>query len=146
MKVSTRGRYGLRIMIELAARHGEGPVMMSTLAECQQVSRKYIHSILTALKNASLVRAVRGAHGGYVLAEAPEKISALQVLQALEGSLAPVDCVENSRICSRSRKCAARMVWEEIGKNVNDTLKKINLKTLALRQKQLGTEQMMYYI
>ena len=146
MRISTRGRYGLRIMIELALRYGQGPVMMSTLAECQQVSRKYIHSILTALKNASLVRAVRGAHGGYMLADAPEKISALQVLQALEGSLAPVDCVANSKVCERSKRCAAKMVWEEIERQVNTSLEGINLKTLALRQSQLGDEQMMYYI
>ena len=146
MRLSTKGRYGLRIMLELAMRHGEGPVMMSTLAACQGVSRKYLHSLLTSLRAAGLVRSVRGAGGGYVLARSPADIRADEVVEALEGSLAPVECVQDATICDRVDKCAARDVWLELAHAMKRVLSGVNLAELAQRQSEKHAEGLMYHI
>lgn len=146
MRVSTKGRYGLRVMIELASRENDGPVMMSTLSECQKLSRKYLHSILTLLKNAGLVRAVRGARGGYMLARPATDITARQVLHALEGSLAPVECLDDSGLCSRSRECVARELWQRMEYSLEEILSQTSLEQLAQRQQQLSHREVMYFI
>jgi len=146
MRVSTKGRYGLRVMIELASREGDGPVMMSTISECQKLSRKYLHSILTSLKNAGLVRAVRGARGGYLLARSAADITARQVLHALEGSFAPVECLHDSSLCDRTRECVAREVWQRMEDSLEQMLSHVNLQQLVRRQEQLAHRELMYFI
>jgi Rrf2 family protein len=89
MKVSTRGRYGLRVMIELAAQYGNGPVLVDGIAKNQEISGKYIHVIVSGLRSAGLVRSVRGPNGGYELTRSPSRITALDVISALEGKSAP---------------------------------------------------------
>jgi len=146
MRISTKGRYGLRVMLELALRHGQGPVMMSTLATSQNISRKYLHSLLTSLKAVGLVRSVRGAGGGYVLALEPSEIRVAQVVQALEGSLLPVECAKDGSVCERSETCAAHDVWEELGRAMEKVLSGITLKELAVRQSAKLRQGDMYYI
>lgn len=146
MKISTKGRYGLRVMLELALRYGSGPIMMSTIAETQGISRKYIHSLLTSLKAAGLVRAVRGAGGGYVLSREPRQILLSDVVRALEGAFFAVDCVGDLSLCDRSEFCVAREVWRDLGEAVEGVLKKTNLEQLANRHKAKLTERQMYHI
>lgn len=146
MKMSTKGRYGLRVMLELTLRHGSGPVMMSTIAESQDISRKYIHSLLTSLKAAGLVRAVRGAGGGYILAREPQKILLSDVVRALEGAFFPVDCVGDLALCERAEYCVTREVWRDLGEAIEGVLKKTNLEQLANRHKTMLTERQMYHI
>jgi Rrf2 family protein len=146
MRISTKGRYGLRVMLELTLRHGNGPVMMSALAASQNISRKYLHSLLTSLKAVGLVRSVRGAGGGYVLAHEPADIKVSQVVQALEGSLLPVECTKDSSICERSETCAAHDVWEELGRAMERVLSGITLADLAARQGAKLSQATMYYI
>lgn len=146
MRVSTKGRYGLRVMLELAIRHGSGPIMMSTIAESQDISRKYIHNLLTSLKAAGLVRAVRGAGGGYVLSRQPNEILLSDVVRALEGAFFPVDCVGDQSLCARAEFCVTREVWRDLGEAVEGVLKKTNLEQLANRHKAMLTERQMYHI
>lgn len=130
MKISTRGRYGLRAMCELARRHGEAPVRMSVLAERESLSRKYLHALLTSLKEAGLVRSVRGAGGGFLLSRAPSKIRLSQILHALEGSFSLVDCVTDKRACGKVKHCTARRVWVELSGTIESVLEKVTLEDM----------------
>lgn len=136
MKMSTKGRYGLRLMIELAAEYGRGPVLMGVLAERQQISVKYIPVLVGGLKAAGLVRATRGANGGYELAQDPATLTAYEVISALEGDLNPVDCLGDPSCCPRTELCAARDLWCELGTAIRDTLSRHTLKSLAERQRE----------
>ena len=130
MKVSTRGRYGPRAMLDLARSFGEAPVLMSTLAQRQGLSRKYLHALLTALKSAGLVRGVRGPGGGFVLKRAPAKIKLSEVLHAVEGPLSLVDCVADHRACHRSKRCPARRVWRDLSEAIEDVLGNVTLEDM----------------
>ena len=136
MRVSTRGRYGLRAMFELARGFGRAPVLMSTVAERQGLSRKYLHTLLTALKAAGLVRSVRGAGGGFILTRPPEEIRLSEVLRALEGPLSLVDCVADKRVCDRSSRCPARRVWRDLADAINNVLDNVTLGDLAASEKK----------
>jgi len=94
MKITTKGRYGLTIMMELATRYGEGPTSLKTIAEKHNLSEHYLEQLIAPLRNAGLVKSVRGAYGGYVLAEAPEDITAGRIIRLLEGPISPVDFTE----------------------------------------------------
>jgi len=135
MNISTKGRYGLRVMVELASHYGKGPAMVDTIAQNQEISKKYIHQLILRLKSAGLVRSVRGPKGGYELAKTPDAISALEVVEAMEGKLAPVECVSDSSLCNRSGHCVTRPIWCEIAVAVNNVLGSLNLKQLASRQR-----------
>ena len=128
--MSTRGRYGLRAMLELARRFGESPVLMASLAETEGLSRKYLHTLLTALKSAGLVRSIRGAGGGFVLARPPSEIRLDDVLHTLEGPLCLVECVEDKRVCDKSDRCTARRVWQELSGAIEDLLANVTLEDL----------------
>lgn len=146
MKVSTKGRYGLRVMIELAIRYGDGPVMMDTISSCLGVSRKYLYNLLTGLKTAGLVRAVRGVGGGFELAKAPDEITANDVVQSLEGPLSLVYCIEEGQDCQRLDTCAARDVWQEMGLAMQQVLQRFSLAQLAQLQLSKSMKPLMYHI
>ncbi len=146
MKVSTKGRYGLRVMIELALRHGQGPVMMDTIARCTAVSRKYLYNLLTGLKTAGLVRATRGAGGGFELTREPATINVEQVIRVLEGPLDLVDCTAGDAACDRQQHCVARGVWIEMGRALQQVMAGLDLQQLADRQRAKTEEPPMYYI
>jgi Rrf2 family protein len=131
MKISTRGRYGLRAMLELARGYGKGPMLMSGIAERQELSRKHLHSLLTSLKNAGLVHSYRGPGGGFVLARSPERIRLSEILHALEGPLSLVQCVDDGDTCHRARRCAARSVWQRVSSAIEDVLDRVTLRDLA---------------
>jgi Rrf2 family cysteine metabolism transcriptional repressor len=136
MKMSTRGRYGLRAMLELARCHGQSPVLMSSLANREALSRKYLHGLLTALKKAELVRSIRGPGGGFVLAREPSKIRLSQVLHALEGPLSLVDCVADRLSCSRVNSCTAHLVWEKLSETIENALDGVTLEDLIESENQ----------
>jgi Rrf2 family protein len=131
MQISTRGRYGLRAMFELAEEYGRAPVLMSTVAERQGLSRKYLHALLTALKNAGLVRSVRGAGGGFTLSRPPAEIRLSEVLRVLEGPLAFVECVVDERACDRANRCPARQVWRRLADALDGVLENVTLEDLV---------------
>ncbi len=134
-------------MLELALRYGDGPVMMETIASCQRVSRKYLHSLLTGLRAAGLVRSVRGAGGGFVLARKPSDIHLVEVIETLEGSVMLVDCVLDGDLCAYSNMCVARDVWSLLGKAIKGVLQEMSLRDLVEKQKMKEHHQpLMYHI
>jgi Rrf2 family protein len=136
MKLSTRGRYGVRLMLELALHYGEGPILLKDIAERQGISEKYLWQLINPLKTTGLVNSQRGAHGGYVLGKAPEAISLKAILQILEGPLCLVDCVDNPSLCERSLSCISRDIWGEASKNMQQTLEDTTLAAMVERQKE----------
>ncbi len=131
LKLSTKGRYGLRAMIELAQSSGDTPILMGDIANNQGFSRKYLHTLLTALKDAGLVKSVRGAKGGYLLAKDPEAIKVGDIFNALEGASAVIDCLDNGESCPRSSSCIARGVWRDLNNAIVDVLNGTTLADLA---------------
>ena len=132
LKLSTKGRYGLRAMIDLAKAYDNRhhPVMMSDIATRQELSRKYLHALLTPLKNAGLIRSTRGAKGGFHLAKPPEEITIGEILTALEGELNIVDCISDESDCSRISGCLARGVWKELNDSIARLLDNVTLHKL----------------
>ena len=114
MKISTKGRYALRLMLDLAI-HSEGSaVPLRDVAQRQEISDKYLEQIVTQLSRAGLVRSVRGAGGGYLLTRTPEGYTVGEILRVLEGSLAPVSCADGVGCCERADRCVTVEVWREI--------------------------------
>jgi Rrf2 family protein len=134
MKMSTKGRYGLRAMVSLAGHYGDGPVPVDTIAEEQDLSPSYAHVLLGSLKSARLVRSVRGPNGGYELTRKPTEITAYDVVTVLEGETKLVECVGHPGDCDRSSACATRSLWCQVAASVNDVLKSTTLATLAENQ------------
>ena len=137
MKFSTKTRYGLRAMVELAAWKHDSPLMVRKIAEDQEVSKKYLNSIFSSLKLAGLVRATRGAAGGFTLARPAAEITVLDIVRALEGDLYPVDCCQTPDTCPRAAVCASRDVWAEVGRTLEGTLAKLTLAELSAKQEKL---------
>lgn len=146
IRLSTRGCYGLRAMLELGLHYGGKPVLMRTIAEKQDLSRKYLHALLTALKTAGLVRSIRGSSGGYVLAKPPSQIRVNDVVQVLEGSLAVTECVEDPTTCDRSSKCVAHELWGELSRSIENLLAEVTLEDLVNRQAAKASKATMYHI
>ena len=147
MKLSTRVRYGMRALLELSLRQGEGPVLLRDIAQRQQISLPYLQHLITPLIAAGIVRSTRGARGGVSLARPAEEIGLSEVIQLLEGSIAPAECVNNPDVCVRSGFCATRDVWGDLEKAMNEILEATTLQDLAERQKRkVKPENVMYYI
>lgn len=139
MKLSTRGRYGVRAMLELALHPGEGPIALQELAQRQGISAKYLEQLLIPLKASGLVTSVRGAKGGYMLAVAPDKVSLYDIVRTLEGPLAVVECVQDPTICERVGGCTVHLVWGEMSQLLVDFLTNISLANMVERQQALDT-------
>jgi len=146
MKMSTKGRYGLRVMMELAGHYGRGPMPVDAIARKQDISGKYIHILVMGLRSAGLVRTVRGPSGGYELTKAPAAITALDVVSALEGRSAPVECVADTASCPRAGRCAARDVWCDVASAVDGVLSGLTLEQLSARQHAKAEELPSYCI
>lgn len=134
MKLSTRGRYGVRLMLELALHYGEGPILLKEIAERQGISEKYLWHLINTLKMTGLVTSQRGMRGGYALGKAPEVITVREILQILEGSLCLVDCVDNPSLCERSPSCITRDIWGDASREMQRTLQNTTLATMVKRQ------------
>lgn len=137
MRISTRGRYGLRAMIDLALHLDSGPVALREIANRQGVSESYLEQVFAGLRKAGLVTATRGAQGGYSLGKPAEVISVGDVLRVLEGPLVPVQC-RKDKCCELMDSCVARPLWEELGDIINKFLDATSLANLAERARQLS--------
>ena len=147
MKLSTRGRYGTRALLELALHQGEEPVLLKDIAQRQQISLPYLEHLITPLIVGGILRSTRGARGGVSLAKPPGEIKLSEVIQLLEGSIAPVDCVNDPAVCSRSELCVTRDIWGELKKAMNGVLESTTLQDLVERQKRKERPgEAMYYI
>ena len=131
MKLTTRGRYATRAMLELATHRRNGPVRLKTLAIAQDLSVRYLQKLFWILKSAQLIRSIRGPSGGYVLARPAEEIRVLDVVEAVEGEVAIVECVTNPDFCSRSDHCPARRLWAKTGEAVSGILGSTTLQNLV---------------
>jgi len=127
MKLSTKGRYGTRAMHNLALHYGQGPILLKDIARRQEISERYLEHVVIPLRAAGLVTSARGAHGGFALAKPPSEIRLSYIIQVVEGSIAPVDCVDDPRLCSRADFCVARDVWAELEKAMSGVLESTTL-------------------
>ena len=131
MMISTKGRYALRIMIDLAQHDGDMPVSVREIAQRQDISGKYMEQIISVLTRASLLRSVRGAQGGYHLAKAPEEITVGMILRATEGDLAPAECVlDGAHHCDRRGACPSRTVFSKVYSAINEVIDGVTLLEL----------------
>ena len=123
MMISTKGRYALRIMVDLAQHDGDTPVSVREIAQRQDISGKYMEQIISVLSRAGLLRSVRGAQGGYHLAKSPEEISVGMILRATEGDLAPAECVGPDNLpCERSGVCPSHIVFTRVYSAINGVI------------------------
>ena len=134
MKLSTKGRYGLRAVLDIALHSDVEAVALSTIAERQSISISYLEQLIAKLKKAGIVSSTRGARGGYILARAPEEISVGEVLRALEGNLDPVECAEivgGESTCNASDICVTKYVWKRISDSINNAVDTLMLSELV---------------
>jgi len=136
MKISTKGRYGLRLLLDVALHQEQGTVTLHDIAHRQAISPKYLWQMVTPLKTAGILQATRGPHGGYRLAREPGRITVRDIVSSLEGPVSLVDCVAAPSTCVRSASCTARDAWVEIDRKLNAAMDGITLKTLIRRQKK----------
>ena len=137
MKISTRGRYAMRLMIDLAIHGNGGPVSLRDVSKRQGISDKYLEQIVTPMAKAGLVRSMRGANGGYLLTRRPEEYTVGEILLPLEGDLAPVECATDSEFCQRCNECVTVGLWKEIHQAVAQVVDNITLADLVERQRQM---------
>jgi len=147
MKLSTRVRYGLRALVELADIQKDSPVLLDTVAKRQDISRKYLDSIFSGFKAAGLVRSTRGAGGGFVLGKPANAITIADVYRALEGDFRLVDCVQGAAKCAALDYCVTTAFWQHFSKVLEVEMEKVTVAQLvesARRKRDTGSS--MYYI
>ncbi|MEB3102000.1 cysteine metabolism transcriptional regulator CymR [Ferviditalea candida] len=139
MKISTKGRYGLTIMMELAGKYGEGPVSLKSIAEKNELSEHYLEQLVAPLRNAGLVKSIRGAYGGYILSRPPEEINSGEIIRVLEGPISPVDFTEED-------DPAKRDLWMRIRDSIAEVLDSTTLAHLINYQDDGQHDSYMFYI
>ena len=134
MKMSTKGRYGLRAMIDLASHESDQPTSLAVIARNEELSERYLEQLMTKLKKAGLVTSSRGSAGGYSLAKGAAEISVGDILRALEGDLSPVECsAETEADCENSQVCVAKYVWQKVNDSINEAVDSISLAELVAK-------------
>lgn len=136
MRLSTKCRYGLRAIVDIASAYGRNPAKRKDIAKKQGLSSSYLENILLILRNYKIVETTRGVKGGYVLCRAPSNITVYEIINALEGPLSLTDCVDKSASCNRANNCATRFVWCELAGAIRSVLSKITLQDLVDREKK----------
>ena len=130
MKISTKGRYGLRILIDLATHDPEKPRLLKDIAQSQQVSEKYLSRLVLDLRRAKMIRSVRGSKGGFYLARSPETITLLEILETMEGPISVVDCVHSPAKCRRHELCPSRDIWVQLNNGIRELTRQITLEDI----------------
>ena len=130
MKISTRGRYGIRLMLALALNYNNGTIPLKTIAKDQGISDKYLEQIINPLTKSGLVKSFRGAQGGYTLTNPPEATTVGEILRVLEGSLSPVDCVDHPN-CANSDHCVSLSIWKKMKVALDEVVDNITLADMA---------------
>lgn len=137
MKLSTRSRYGTRMMVDMAEHYDEGPVQIGDIAKRQDISVKYLEQLIIPLKKANYVNSVRGPKGGHMLAKPPEEITVGEIVEVLEGGINLVDCIENPHMCNKSSHCLTRGIWQEATKAMYDKINFITFSEIIETGKEL---------
>ncbi len=139
MKISTKGRYALRLMLDIALDHSGEPVRIKDIAARQEISEKYLEQIISVLNKAGLVRSIRGSQGGYLLTREVDKYTAGMILRVTEGSLAPVSCLDDEvNTCERQSLCATLRLWQMLNTAICDVVDKVTLADLMEWQMQMA--------
>lgn len=128
MKLSTKGRYALRLMLDIALQPTDEPVSLRDVSGREEISMKYLEQLVPSLTRAGLLRSVRGVGGGYVLTRRPEEYTVGEILRAAEGDLIPVECAGNGQYCQRAARCVTIEVWQDIAKAIDSV---VDTRTLA---------------
>jgi Rrf2 family protein len=144
VRVSTKGDYGVRALIELAHHYGEGPLQSAEIAARQGVPEPYLDQLLTTMRRAGLIRSVRGPQGGHALLRHPSEVRLSDVIEALEGSLSPIACLDGAD-CTKPGACAQREVWERVRRATQEILDSVTIAELAGRERELAAGPR-YYI
>lgn len=140
MKLSTKGRYGVAAMYDLAMNYGQGPISLKSVAQRQEISEHYLEQLMGILRKAGYVKSIRGAQGGYSLTKDPSSISVGDIIRVMEGPIAPVDCVledssgDNS-YCDKAGMCVTRNIWAKVRDSINNVLDSISLADLCRDEK-----------
>ena len=142
MKLSTRSRYGTRLMLELAQHYREGPLQLGDIAKRQEVSAKYLEQIIIPLKKAHYIESLRGSKGGHFLAKPPEKITVGEIVAVLEEGTSLVECVADPTVCERADICPTRLLWKEASEAMFDRLEAVTLADLVERAKDMGSKRL----
>jgi Rrf2 family iron-sulfur cluster assembly transcriptional regulator len=140
MKLSTRSRYGTRMVLDMAKHYNEGPIQIGDIAQRVDVSVKYLEQLIIPLKKADYVKSVRGPKGGHMLKKAPNEITIGEIVKVLEGGINLSDCVEHPDICDKFRDCLARSIWEEATKAMYDKLNSITLSEMIESNKRATSD------
>jgi Rrf2 family cysteine metabolism transcriptional repressor len=158
LQMSTRGRYGVRLMVALALNYGKGSSLLKDVAHQEGISEKYLGQIIIPLKSSGLVVSQRGAHGGYSLARPPEAITVKDVVEAIEGAIAPVPCVDpaagaspaecgdDPSGCDRATTCVATRVWKKLRDDIVSSLSSFTLAAMAKEAREIGPPAENYVI
>lgn len=132
MKISTKGRYGVRILLDLASHRDDGaPRLIRDIAASQQISEKYVSTLIVALRRAGMVESIRGMKGGYRLTRDPKRITLLEVVEVMEGPVCVVHCVDHPGRCRRHEGCSVRGVWNRLNEQIRAGMRKIALQQLV---------------
>lgn len=140
MKISTKGRYGVSAMYDLALHGSNGPISLKTVAQRQGISEHYLEQLMVSLRKAGFVRSTRGSQGGYVLMKDPGQITIGDIIRVMEGPVAPVDCLlgetNNNGYCPKASRCVTRTVWAKVQDSINSVLDSITLADLCEKEKR----------
>jgi Rrf2 family protein len=142
MKLSTKSRYGTRLMVDMAEHYNQGPIQLGDIAKRQNISVKYLEQIIITLKKANYIDSIRGPKGGHLLTRPPEEITVAEIVALLEESASLTDCSENAGVCERADFCPTRLVWKEASEAMFDKLQSITLADLANKAKAANNREM----
>jgi len=145
MKISTKGRYATRALLDIAQHYGKTPVLLRDISARQGISLSYLEQIMSPLISAKIINSTRGPKGGVMLARTANKIKLIEIVQLLEGPIAPVECVSNPGVCTRAPSCATRDVWSDLAQAMYGVLESTTLQDLVERQKKKGTGKEIIY-
>lgn len=140
MKLSTRARYGIHAMVDLALFYGQGPQPLKAIADRQNIPEQYLEQLMSPLRREKLVSSMRGAQGGYMLAKDPGEITVGALMHTLEGPILLASCVDGESSCDKACECPTRLVWERLSQSIDDTLNAITLRDLLQDHSRLSAQ------
>jgi Rrf2 family protein len=141
MKISTKGRYATRALLDIAQHYGKTPVLLKDISARQGISLRYLEQIISPLISAKIINSTRGPRGGVMLAKPANKIKLVDIIQLLEGPIVPVECVSNPGVCTRAPSCATRDVWSDLAQAMYGVLESTSLQDLVERQNKKEPER-----
>lgn len=147
MKLSTRSRYGVRLLFELALNYKKGFMLLKEISTKQEISEKYLSNIVILLRSANLVNSARGAHGGYTLAKNPTSITIKEIVDVLEGQPYLMECIKNNKICKRNELCPSQKLWKSLDEVISKFLESVTLQNLVDNyKKKQNKKALMFHI